>query len=233
MLLYYPFHESLMARGNARLTHFGGANPPPQGTAFEAAAGRLQQDGFTYDFISDRQLRGTRVENGRLLTSGGTAYRVIVLPSARYIPLETLEHVLALARSGATVVSFGDWPSDVAGLHDLEPRRARFRNAIAGVQFGPAGSDGMREADIGRGRILRGDDLGRLLVRAGVRRERLVDHGLQFARRVDAAGRVYFLSNPGALAIDRWIPIGSTASAVQIFDPMSGRSGSARLRGTR
>ena len=38
------------------LTHFGGANPPAQGTAFEEAAARLQRDGFTYDFISDRQI---------------------------------------------------------------------------------------------------------------------------------------------------------------------------------
>ena len=195
---YYPFYEALSARGNARLTHFGGASPPPQGTAFEAAAARLQRDGFTYDFISDRQMRGARVESGRLRTSGGTAYRVVVVPSARYIALETFEHVLALARSGATVVSFGDWPSDVAGLHDLEPRRTRFRNAMASVQFGPAGADGIREAAIGSGRILRGDDVTRLLVRAGIRRERLVDHGLQFARRVDSAGRFYFVSNPGA-----------------------------------
>ena len=220
------------ARGTARLTHFGGASPPPQGTAFEAAAGRLQRDGFTYDFISDRQIRGARVESGRLLTSGGASYRVVVLPSARYVALEAFEHVLALARSGATVVSFGDWPSDVAGLHDLEPRRARFRNAIAGVQFGPAGGDGIREAELGRGRILRGDDLGRLLARAGIGRERLVDHGLQFARRADAAGRVYFLSNPGETAIDGWVPLERSAPMMHVFDPMSGRWGSARLRST-
>ena len=153
-----------------------------------------------------------------------------MLPAARYIPLPTFEHVLALARSGATVVSSGDWPSDVAGLQDLESRRARFRNAIAGVAFGPAGADGIREAAVGRGRILRGDDLARLLARAGIRRERLVDHGLQFARRVDAVGRVYFLSNPGAQAIDGWVPLDSTAPAIQLFDPMTGRSGAAQVR---
>jgi hypothetical protein len=50
------------------LTHFGGANPPPQRTAFEAAATVMQNRGFTYDFISDRQLCQTRVERGRLVT---------------------------------------------------------------------------------------------------------------------------------------------------------------------
>ena len=63
---------------------------------------------------------------------------------------------------------------------------------------------------VGRGRILRGDDLARVLARAGVRRERMVDQGLQFARRVDARGRFYFVSNTGERAIDGWVPFEST-----------------------
>ncbi len=230
VLLYYPFYESLAGRGEALLKHFGGASPPAEGTTFEEAAGRLQSGGFTYDFISDRQVRGARVDSGRLLTGGGASYRVIVLPSARFIPLETFEHVLALARSGATVASLKAWPEDVAGLADLETRRARFRSASGGVQFGPADADGIREAVIGRGRILRGDDLERLLTRAGVRRERMVDQGLQFARRVDALGRIYFVSNPGDQAIDGWVPLESTAPSLDTFDPMTGRWGNARVR---
>ena len=60
--------------------------------------------------------RGPRLDGGRLLTSAGRPIASVVLPAARYIPLPTFEHVLALARSGATVVSSGDWPSDIAGL---------------------------------------------------------------------------------------------------------------------
>jgi hypothetical protein len=230
VLLYYPFYESLAVRGNALLTHFGGASPPPQGTTFEEAAGRLQSDGFTYDFISDRQVRRTRVEGGRLLTEGGASYRVIVLPAARFVPLETFEHVLELARNGATVVSLKAWPSDISGRAGLEERRTRFRSAAGGVQFGPAGADGIREAAIANGRILRGEDLPALLTRAGVRRERMVTQGLQFARRVDALGQIYFVSNPSERAIDDWVPLESTASSLQTFDPMTGRRGSARVR---
>ena len=39
VLLYYPFYESLAVRGDALLTHFGGASPPAHGTTFEEAAG--------------------------------------------------------------------------------------------------------------------------------------------------------------------------------------------------
>ena len=55
---------------------------------------------FTYDYISDRQLLKSSARQGpagdqrRLGT-----YRVLVLPSSRFIPIDTLEHVLDLARA--------------------------------------------------------------------------------------------------------------------------------------
>ena len=232
VLLYYPLYESLTVRGKSLLAHFGGAAPPAQGTTFEKAAETLQAAGFTYDFISDRQLRRVRTENGRVITEGGTSYRTIVLPSSRYVPLETVLQALELARNGATVVSFDGWPSDVSGLIDLDDRRGRFKASIEAVTFGAADTDGIREAPIGRGRILQGSDLGRLLARADVQREPMLDHGLQFARRVDAMGRIYFVSNPGDRAVDGWVPIDSRAATVMAFDPMDGRRGRLTARGS-
>ncbi len=230
VLLYYPFYESLAARGKSLLAHFGGAAPPAQGTTFEKAAETMQAAGFTYDFISDRQLRRLRTENGRVTTEGGTSYRTIVLPSSRYVPLETILQALELARNGATVVSFDGWPSDVSGLSDLDGRRARFKTAIDAVTFGPADTDGIREAAIGRGRILQARDLERLLARAGVQREPMVDQGLQFSRRVDTMGRIYFVSNPSERAVDGWVPLDSRADTVMAFDPMHGRQGRLTTR---
>jgi hypothetical protein len=230
VLLYYPFYESLTIRGKSRLAHFGGAAPPAQGTTFEKAAETLQSAGFTYDYVSDRQVRRLRIENGRVGTEGGASYRTLVLPSARYVPLDTIIQVLDLARGGATIVSFEGWPSDVSGLAGLDDRRSRFKAAIGAVTLGPAVADGISEAAIGRGRILQGRDLGRLLARAGVQREAMVDHGLRFARRADAFGRVYFVSNPGERAVDGWVPLDSRAPTVMAFDPMTGRQGRLAAR---
>ena len=60
----------------------------------------------------------------------------------------------------------------------------------------------------------------------------MVDHGLQFARRVDAMGRIYFVSNPGERAIDGWVPLDSRAATVMAFDPMNGRRGRLTARGS-
>jgi hypothetical protein len=230
VLLHYPFYESLAPRGKSLLAHFGGAAPPAQGTTFEKAVERLQASGFTYDFISDRQLHRLKVESGGLTTEGRASYRALVLPSARYVPLETILQISELARNGATIVSFDGWPADVSGLRDLDSRRKRLKTAVDALAFGPADAQGIREATVGRGRVLQGSDLDRLLTRASVQREPMVDQGLQFARRVDSMGRVYFVSNPGGRAIDGWVPLDSRTDTLMAFDPMSGRYGGLTVR---
>jgi hypothetical protein len=75
--------------------------------------------------------------------------------------------------------------------------------------------------------------MARLLARASVVREPMVDRGLQFARRRDAGGRVYFVSNPTERAVAGWVPFATPATeapAMTVFDPLDGRSGSARVR---
>jgi hypothetical protein len=240
VLLYYPLHESLAMRGKTLLAHFGGAAPPALGTTFEKAAETLQAAGFTYDFVSDRQVRRLRTgpkaqgpgptepdatRNGRITTEGGSSYRTLVLPSSRYVPVETILEILELARQGATVVSYGGWPADVSGVSDLDGKRARFKAALGAIVFGTAGSDGIREAAVGSGRVLQGSDLDRLLARANVQREPMVDQGLQFARRTDAMGRVYFISNATDRALEGWVPLDVRSDTIVAFDPMTGRRG--------
>jgi alpha-L-rhamnosidase len=230
VLLYFPFYDAVSTRGPARLTHFGGANARTAAVTFEEASAFLQARAFTCDYISDRQLQRTRVAGGRLTSPGGGSYAVIVLPASRFIPLDTIERVLALARDGATVIAFRGMPSDVSGLADLEVRRARFKRILEDVRFVPADSQGISVALVGRGRVIEGDDLGGLLARAGVEREPLVDRGLQFVRRADGQGRFYYLANRSGRPIDGWIPLRLEAPATLVFDPMLGRRGSARVR---
>lgn len=230
VLLYYPLYDSLAGRGRGLLEHFGGANQPLEGTAFEAVSGALQHRGFTCDFVSDRQLAGTRVAGSTLVTRGGGAYRTIVVPASRFMPLETFEHLLTLVRGGATIAVFRSLPEDVAGLADLERRRARFQTLRSQLTFGPADAGGVREARLGNGTVLMGDDVDRLLARAGVQRETLIDLGLDFVRRRYDGGRYYFVVNRGDRDVDGWVPLSDRAQAAVLFDPMSGRTGAARVR---
>jgi hypothetical protein len=239
VLLYYPFYDSIAIAGKERLRHFAGANQPPEGSAFERVRDALQARGYTYDFISDRQLRNLRsdarsfrlqAEGSSRLQAEGGRYQVLILPSSRFIPLETFERAVSLARDGATVVAFGGLPEDVSGLAQLDERRARFRRLRDQIRFGPRTADGIQEARIGRGVVVTGDGLDALLARAQVQRETLVDLGLEFARRTYADGRSYFISNGSAADVDRWIPLADRATAAVRFDPMTGARAVPRVR---
>ena len=207
VLVYYPFYDALARGSGPRLPHFGTANFPLEGTAFEAAAEILERRGFTYDFISDRQLTSLRVSSGTLVTSGGGLYKTLVVPASRFVPLETFERILELAQDGAVVVAFKGLAEDVAGYASLNERRARLRTLRDAVPFGRPDADGMRAAQVGRGTVLSGEDLERLLRRANVSRESLVDLGLQVVRRRHDEGRYYFIANGGDRDVQGWIPL--------------------------
>ena len=181
------------------------------------------------------------------MTGGGTRYAAVVVPAGRYLPLETFSQIVALANQGASVIALGGFAADVSGLADLSSRREQFRRAIAAIQFGAADADGIAEARVGSGRILRGDNLETLLARAGVARESMVDHGLEFARRRSGQGRFYFISNSSAADLNGWVPLdpsraaraGARSDARQRAGrrrrdrPRGGRRGSSRPAGGR
>ena len=218
VLVYFPFYDSLAVRGPARLVHFGNAGAPAGGGAFEAVATTLQQRGFTHDFISDRQLASVRVAaGGRLVTSGGGSYKALVLPASRFISLETVEQIVRLAKAGAVIVTYKGVAGDVSGYAEGTRRRERLRSLQAAARLRGAEDAGTLE---------------RLLAEAGVRREALVDRGLQFARRREAGQRSYFIRNATSADVEGWVPLADSARAAVIFDPMTGRRGDARSRRT-
>jgi hypothetical protein len=231
LLLYFPLYDSLARRGDELLVHFGAGRTVPDGSAFEAAAASLLERGFAYDYVSDRQIRASRGAAGGLATGGGT-YRAVLVPQCRYVPLETFDRLLAVARDGATVAFWKGLPEDVAGLGDLEARRGRYRKATEALAWSSPDAAGVQEAPLGTGRLLLGDDLEALLSRAGVGRETMTDLGLRFVRRRDGERRYYFLVNSSDAPVTGWVPVRDTTPAAALFDPIGGRSGWTGVRPT-
>jgi hypothetical protein len=229
VLLYFPFHDALAAHGPGLLTHFGGERRDLPGSPFDAAFDVLQGRGYAFDLVSDRLLRGITVADGGLRTAGGP-YRTLVLPASRTIPVETFAHALDLVRAGATVIAYRGPPEDVPGLAALEARRARLRRLLGELAWGAADALGVREARLGRGTVLTGDDLEALLARATVARETLVDRGLAFVRRRHADGRHYLVVNRGSSPVEGWLSLAAKAGAAALYDPMRGSRGWAKAR---
>ncbi|HVF28278.1 MAG TPA: glycosyl hydrolase, partial [Pyrinomonadaceae bacterium] len=228
VLLYYPIHDRWSERGKEMMIHVGGGHD--SGITLDDAQEMLN-NGYTFDLISDRQLADVSF-TGNSLRAGGLSYKVVVLPESRFIPLRTFEKLVELARQGATIITVKNLPSDVPGWGNLARRRNTLRQSVARLRFERTDDAGIERANMASGRFLRGDDLKRMLSVAGVRRETMTDHGLQFVRRKHGTGNFYFILNPSDKPLDNWVPLQTSAKSVAIFDPMREEAGLASLRAT-
>ena len=103
LLLYWPIHDVWMQPEGTRISftvhHAAWMEDQPVGKV----AKLLMDQGYAFDFISDRLLQGARVSRRRDPATGGT-YRAIVVPRCRTIPAATLGKLAELAEQGATVI---------------------------------------------------------------------------------------------------------------------------------
>ncbi len=226
VLLYFPIFDRWSQAGRSMLQHFGGG---AGGTAARTVGQSMLAGGYTFDFISDRQLEDVEVI-GNSLRSGGVPYETVVLPQCHFIPVSTLAKLVELARSGATVIVHNGLPSDVPGWGNLDARREKLRDLISRMSFSRTENTDVEVARLGDGMFLLGDDLPELLNFAGVQREPLVDRGLRFVRRSHQNGQYYFIVNDADDAVDDWIPLPTGAKSIAIFDPMFGKNGLAGHR---
>lgn len=240
ILLYWPIHDlwHSLDKMAEMLTvhHTGWFKDEPISTVAE----RLWQRGYTFDYVSDHWLRGAQCDAGRIILAGGT-YRAVLVPACKYMPAETMKALSRLARDGGTVIFLESLPADVPGLGDLEKRRNELSSLTDSFNWQPVQGVG-RTCRFGPGCFWVGDDAEKLLARAGIERESLVDHpGLHFVRRTAPSGSWYFITNqadqfvhnPDTPPVDGWVTLTKPARSILILDPMTGRVGTAAVRSTR
>jgi hypothetical protein len=217
-------------QSTALLEHFD-AIPPNDSSAFREAAERMLARGWQYDYVSDRQLADARVENGEIVTSGDARYRVVLVPTARFVPAETMQQLEALARAGATIAFFGALPGDVPGLGDAGVRRTRYIAAKSALEVAaPPRTGDVARKQLGAGTVLLGGDVDALLAASGARREPAVDMGVKLTRRRERDGATYFIANTSGKSVDGWVPLATSARSAAVYAAMHRTSGMGRIR---
>lgn len=226
VLLYFPFSDKIAEPGKEMLHHFDGMRGF-ENTVFKSGAEYLLQKGYAFDMISDKQVLNIKAEN-KLLLTGGVKYQTILLPAVTYMPLETMEKLLQLAKDGATILIYKNMPVDVPGLSNLHERQSAHKAILEGLHFTEV--TGIKKAVIGQGQFLMGDDLPALLAAAAIRREPMVDDGLQYVRRAYTGGNYYFISNAGSNVFSGDVALQTKAVTAILFDPMLERKGLAKIK---
>ena len=206
----------------------------------------LAAKGYAYDLISDAQVAQAGFENpdnitghfvpGSIAVHSSSAssdrgnYQALLVPSTDHMQLATLQHLLSLASSGATVLFKDSLPADVPGFGALEERRAKFKSELATLKWSEFNNAGLRTARLGEGRLIMGTDLHELLAAAKITRESLSDTGLKFARRRTGDGYAYFLANLTGQGVDGWARLERSAQSAVQMNPRSGETGVAKMR---
>ena len=215
-LIYFPMHD-LWHDGAEGLPLFTVHNQEKwlhASPAWELARG-FDKAGIPYDFVSDRMLRSmARGEDG--ITG---AHKSIVVPRTRYMPPETLEHLLKLAAGGSVVIFTGSLPADVPGLANLEERRKSLARMT-----GPFKSrTGIIPHKKGAIRIEdNAEDYLRSLAGTG---ESMAAKNLSFIRRKHEDGWSYFIVNRSGKSFDEITGLATPFQSAVMFDPWTGRSG--------
>ncbi len=216
ILLYYPIADRYSEPGTALLQHFDGMERNFENTNFEHVSKYLLENGYSFDFFSDRQLEQFSVSARNIIT-GGNSYKAILLPGNKLIPERTMQKLAELANKGAVILFYKDIPGDVPGMQDLDRRRKLLKQYIGQLSL-LTGSN--------KGNVSINNNLD-LLLSAGSIYHNLgfLDKELSATRRKNAAGDIFFINNRSDHSIDRKVLLHTMARSVGLFDPMTGRSG--------
>lgn len=231
ILVYYPIFDYWSRPGRHLLEHFDGSGSGRRNSDFFILVDSLMQQGYTLDFISDRQLEQTKSENGKVMTNG-VDYKTIVVPECEYMPLNTFKKLEEMANNGAKIIVHTALPEKVPGLANIEKRRDAFKKAVSRIKFKATDHSGLKKATMGNGFFLLGNNMQSLLSTAGIQRETMVDDSLRFVRRSTSQGEYYFIVNKSSHPVSEWIPIQKSGESVAVFNPQTGIFGMGRQRRT-
>ena len=187
ILLYYPIFDLWHTAGKNAKTHpvdvhsilRDGLLNTPFGKTIKA----LQAGGFTFDFISDKQLINSKTDKKSVFTEGGQAYKTIIIPRCEYMPLATLQALERFKKAGIKVIFVDKMPNSINGFNDLEKKKIAFDLIKSKLNplIAPIGS------------------LAQSLKDEGVRYEHMAEKGLTFIRKKTTEGTLYFIANQNKL----------------------------------
>ncbi len=230
VLLYFPIYDKYSEPARDMLLHFDGMKPDFNSTPFETTAQTMYDKGYTFDYISDRQIANLQSSNKKIIT-GGTSYQTILLPDCKYMKFETLQKLIKLANEGATIIAYKNLPSEVPGYGVLYNNFDVFRKLLNQLNFIPTDFEDVKSASIGKGRFLLGKNFEKLLAAASIRKESMTEKDLQFNRRKNAdSSNFYFIANRSNKKMEEWITLQTKANGVSLYNPMTGQSGVPQFR---
>ncbi|MEI6606526.1 MAG: glycosyl hydrolase [Verrucomicrobiota bacterium] len=93
----------------------------------------LVANGYDFDIVNDDLLQHRAMFRDGRITLNGHTYRLLVLPRATVLPIETLRTIRDFLKVGGTVVALDELPDNAAGLKNHESNDRELRQIIDGM----------------------------------------------------------------------------------------------------
>jgi len=178
-------------------------------------------DGYGFDFVnSDVVLHELSVKDGRLVTPGGTSYRILYLGGrSQRMTLAVMRKLLELVQQGAVLV--GSRPTDSPSLADDETEWTKVANQLWGNKTAPE----HRGRKVGKGKVFAGMSANEVLAQLSVQKDfeaSKPDPTLMFLHRKLSDGDIYFVDNRDDRAEDVRATFRADGKAPELWDAATG-----------
>jgi hypothetical protein len=210
VLVYFPIHDLWSApaksAGGVHLLEVHHVDRWLLDLPFGKLTGKLWQQGYSFDYVSDLQLERLHVDANGNLSSGAATYKTLIIPVCKFMPEQTLAQLTRLSAAGAKIIFEDKLPGQVAGYDAHAERQLMFVQNL----------NRLRQAVT----IQPTHQLDNILSQNGAVREELSDKGLTYIRKRDSNGKVfYFVANLGNQFKKDWVQLGVN-SPVSKYDPL-------------
>ncbi len=185
-------------------------------TAFYKDVKWLQAKGFEVDFISDKMIANTNIQQD-------IKNKIVIVPLCNKMPFATLEKLFALAKTGTNVI-FEGLPLEPNGLTNVKEDNIKRRQIFAAAKLKNNYTADLQISSLGKGKFYVGN-IDEALAQIKIDGEELTNFGLKFIKRNDRDNATYFISNNTAKDIDEKINFNSNAKSVLFSNPLNGESG--------
>lgn len=217
-LVYLPFHDMIYDQPGT-VAQFAIHDMGKRAPKFVKTIQTIIQSGYDVDYISDRYINSAVIDGREISLHSGVKYDAILIPDVRFMPLQTLNHLLMLAQGGSKVVFVRSYPESVPGIgRELKGEQAKFDRVLSAL----------------KGCSVLATDYDTALLACGGRKEEMRNElGVSCIRRSNKDGHHYFISNLQGKDVDSYISLGVYFESAVIYNPLTGEIGKAQTDGRK
>ncbi len=169
----------------------------------------LWEAGFSFDYVSDLQIRNLNVNSDHLLSAGKNNYQTIIIPSSKYMTLETLSYLYALSVQGGHIIFDKSLPLDLPGI-GRNSQKSQFDKLKKKLANNPNVYIGNADS---------------ILINLNIRHETLIASGLNFIRKKSGNEKMWFITNLSNRFLADSISLTGNAGSLEYYNPMNNDSG--------